>query len=237
EEFIEMLVNEAKIAVRLNHNNIVQVFDLGRIDGRYYIAMEFVDGRDLQALLVETARAHHYVPFEAAAYVVREACAGLHYAHTRLDENGAPLHIVHRDVSPQNILVGFHGEVKVADFGIAKANIARSETQVGSLKGKFSYMSPEQAWGDKLDARSDVFSLGIVLYEMLTGEMVHQANDQMRLLDHVRRAQIPPPTSIRREIPSDLEAIAMQALERDRKDRFASAGELQRELMRYMART
>ena len=234
-EFIEMLVNEAKLAVRLNHNNIVQVFDLGKIDRRYFIAMEYINGRDLHALLVKTAKQDVYVPFEVAAYIVRETCAGMHYAHNRNDEHGRPLSIVHRDISPQNILLGFAGEVKLVDFGIAKANIQRNETQVGILKGKFCYMSPEQAWGDKLDNRSDVYALGVVLYEMLTGQMLHQEEDQLKLLEQVRRAQILPPTSIRREIPSDLEAICMQALERDRADRFPSAAAFGQELTRYLA--
>ena len=235
-EFVEMLVNEANLAVLLNHPNIVNVFDLGQIEGIYYLAMEFVEGNDLHALLVDTAKNDTYVPFEVAAYIIAESCAGLDYVHTRTNPEGQPLAIVHRDISPQNILLGYGGEVKIADFGIAKANVSRTDTQVGILKGKFCYMSPEQAWGDKLDNRSDVFSLGVVLHEMLTGEMLYQEEDQLRLLEQVRRAQVPLPRQIRREVPSELEAITMLALERDKKERFNNAAELQRELTKYLNR-
>jgi len=234
-EFIEMLVNEAKIAVRLNHANIVHIFDLGAYDGRHFIAMEYVEGHDLHALLVKTVHTDTFIPFDAVAYIIRETAAGLHYAHERCDEHHLPMGIIHRDMSPQNILISYDGEVKIADFGIAKASVSKNETQVGVLKGKFSYMSPEQAWGDKVDRRSDIFSLGVVLYESLVGEMLYHEEEPIKLLELVRRAQIPPPRSIRREVPAELEAIVMQALEPERRSRFQTAAELQHELSRYLA--
>lgn len=234
--FVEMLVNEAKIAVRLSHSNIVQVFDLGRIDDRYYLAMEFVDGLDLHALLVETSEAGKFIPFETVAFIIQETCAGLFYAHERDDETGEPLRIVHRDVSPHNVLLSYTGDVKVTDFGIAKANVQREDTQLGVLKGKFSYMSPEQARGEPLDARSDLFSLGIVLYEMLTGQMLFRETEPLLVLNQVRAADIAPPSRIRREIPQPLEDVVMKALSRDRRDRFEHAEEMRRELVSFLSR-
>ena len=163
QEFIDMLIDEAKIVVQLNHVNVGQIFDLGCIDDAYYIAMEFVDGRDLYQLLVKCADDDVTIPFDIIAFVAKEAAAALQYAHTKTDRYGRPLNLIHRDVSPQNILLSFDGQVKLVDFGIAKTNQRRQQTESGVIKGKFFYMSPEQAWGDPLDPRSDVFSCGICL--------------------------------------------------------------------------
>src|SRR5262249_26260888 len=161
---------EAKIAVRLQHVNIAQIFDLGCIDGTYYIAMELVDGVDLFRILKRASELEIEMPIELGAFVAHEVCAALDYAHTRTDDAGRPLGIIHRDISPQNVLISYAGEVKLVDFGIAKAAQRVQSTAVGVIKGKYYYMSPERAWGDAIDQRSDVFSAGIVLYEMLVGQ-------------------------------------------------------------------
>ena len=202
ESFVNMLIEEAKIAVRLNHVNIAQVFDLGRHDGRYFISMEYVDGADLFQLMRRLSERDIDVPIDVATYVVQEICTGLDYAHRVCDSDGKPLEIIHRDVSPQNILLSSSGEVKLVDFGIAKATSRSLKTQAGVIKGKYFYMSPEQAWGDPIDQRTDVFSAGIILYEVLTGQMLYLEEDMQRLLDMVRKADIAPPTSRRPQIPA-----------------------------------
>src|SRR3984957_20245519 len=179
-KFSDMLVHEAKLAARLNHANVVQVFDLGRADDRLFIAMEYVEGFDLNDLLRRCSRARVPLPFEMAVHVVREALRGLDYAHRRMDDDGRPLGIVHRDVSPSNLLVSFEGEVKVCDFGIAHANDALSATRTAheldeAIRGKAGYMSPEHARGQPIDARSDVFAAGIVLWELASGRRLYRA--------------------------------------------------------------
>src|SRR5687768_16231380 len=168
-QFVEMFINEAKIAVTLSHANIVQVFDLGRADESYFIAMEYVAGYDLATVLARGHRLGRPIPQELAVYVVSELAKGLDYAHRRRDAQLRPLNIVHRDVSPQNVLISFESEVKLTDFGIAKAALAVSSeenTEAGVLKGKYAYMSPEQARGEEVDSRTDMFALGVVLHEL-----------------------------------------------------------------------
>ncbi len=193
EDLIETLTNEAQLTVQLRHPNILQVFDLAQYNDRYFMTMEFIDGRDLSVVMGRLQARRLQMPFAAAAFIVSEAAKGLHYAHICRDQRGLPLNIVHRDVSPQNILISFRGLVKVADFGIAKANVKRSDTQMGIIKGKFAYMSPEQAWGDTLDKRSDVYSLGVVLYELLTGQAMYGSQDQFTVIKAVRSGAITPP--------------------------------------------
>ena len=234
EKFIKMMVDEAKITVRLSHVNIAQVFDLGQIDGMYYIAMEYIDGRDLYKLIKRAHERGRPLPVEAAVFVAHELCAGLDYAHQKKDEHGRPLGIIHRDVSPQNVLISFEGQVKLVDFGIAKHSIRSRETEAGIIKGKFSYMSPEQAWGDPIDHRSDVFSTGIVLYEALTGTMVYSESDELRLLDRNRKAEIPPPRRLRADIPEELDAIVMRALHKKAEGRYQTAQEFQNALARFL---
>ena len=190
QEFIDMLIDEAKIAVQLNHANIGRIFDLGRIDTTYYIAMEFIDGKDLYQLLVRCAELDIHIPIDLIAFIGLEMAAGLQYAHTQKDNYGRPLNIIHRDISPQNILLSYDGEVKIVDFGIAKASQRSRETESGVIKGKFFYMSPEQAWGHAIDGRTDIFSTGICLYEMITGQMLYNEDKALALLDMVRRAEI-----------------------------------------------
>ncbi len=233
--FVRMLIDEARITAQLQHANIVQVMDLGIDQGRVFMALELVDGRDLFQVLKELHARELFMPIEAACYVVAELCLGLHFAHTRKDSTGEPLKIVHRDVSPQNVLLSWHGEVKLGDFGIVKATQRATETQAGVIKGKFYYMSPEQARGQDLDHRSDVFSAGIVLYETLTAAPLYDDEDDVQLMARVRSGRVDSPRAKRAEISPELEAICLRALAPERERRYATALELSRALTSYLA--
>ncbi len=229
-----MLVDEAKIAVQLTHGNIAQTFDLGRVGETYYITMEYVDGADLYKILRRGSEVDLEMPLDVCAFVGKEIASALDHAHRKKDHTGRPLGIVHRDVSPQNVLVSFSGEVKLVDFGIAKATMKARQTVVGVIKGKYYYMSPEQAWGDKIDFRSDIFSAGIVLYEMLVGQMLYLEEDLHKLLDMARKADIAPPSTLRKGIPPQLEKIVMRALQKLPGERYQSAGDLASDLERFL---
>lgn len=237
DSFVRMLIDEARITAQLQHANIVQVFDLGTERDQVFMAMEYVEGKDLFQVLRELHRRELHMPLEAACYIVAEACLGLHYAHTRRDpHSGDPLGIVHRDVSPQNLLLSWHGEVKVGDFGIVKANVRSTHTQAGVIKGKFYYMSPEQARGQDLDPRSDLFSAGIVLYEALTASPLYDEGDDNALLERVRQADVQLPSATRSDVPPELDAICKKALERDRNRRFGTGLEMARALTGWAQR-
>jgi serine/threonine protein kinase len=233
-EFVRMLIDEAKLAVQLQHANIVQTYDLGVVDGRYYIAMELIDGADLYKVLRTASERGRDFPIDVAAFITSEVATGLDYAHRKNDPLGRPLQIVHRDVSPQNVLVSREGEIKIVDFGIAKAALRGQETQAGVIKGKYFYMSPEHAGGDRVDARADVFSTGILLYEMLVGDMLYRAQDLERLLKLVRAADVQPPSRKRLSVPPELDAIVMKALAKRPQDRFQNAADLATALTRFM---
>jgi serine/threonine protein kinase len=234
EQFIQMLVDEAKIAVQLNHGNIAQTFDLGRVGETFYITMEYVDGADLYKILRRGSEIDLEMPLDVCAFVAKEVASALDHAHRKRDHGGKSLGIVHRDVSPQNVLISYAGEVKLVDFGIAKATMKARQTAVGVIKGKYYYMSPEQAWGDPIDFRSDIFSAGIVLYEMLTGQMLYLEEDLHKLLDMARRADIAPPSSLRKGIPPQLERIVMHALAKVPGERYQSAGDFATDLERFL---
>ncbi len=234
--FADMLIEEAKLAVILNHANVVQTFDLASVDGTYCIVMEFIDGADAYTLQKRTNIKRAHLPIDICAYIVSEACTGLHYAHRKTDSTGNPLDLVHRDISPQNVLISRSGEVKIVDFGIAKAKNHGGHTEVGVIKGKYYYMSPEQAWADPLDHRSDVFSAGIVLHELLTGEMVYQEDNLPKLLTAVREAEIEPPSKKRPEIPQELDEIVMRAVASQTNDRFPDAQAFSAALRRFLHR-
>ncbi|NVB82927.1 MAG: protein kinase, partial [Kofleriaceae bacterium] len=234
EQFIQMLVDEAKIAVQLNHGNIAQTFDLGRVGDTYYITMEYVDGADLYKILRKSSEIDAEMPLDVCAFIAKEIASALDHAHRKRDHTGKALGIVHRDVSPQNVLVSFAGEVKLVDFGIAKATMKARQTAVGVIKGKYYYMSPEQAWGDQIDYRSDIFSAGIVLYEMITGQMLYLEEDLHKLLDMARRADIAPPSTLRKGVPPQLEKIVMHALQKERGDRYQSASDFAADLERFL---
>jgi serine/threonine protein kinase len=232
-EFISMFVDEARIAVQLAHPNIVQVLELGKHDDALFIAMEYVSGRDLRQLMERFRRRQKPLPLAQVAYVLKELCEALDYAHRKCDAQGRALGIVHRDVSPQNVLVSFEGQVKLIDFGIAKAESRLQKTQAGILKGKFSYMSPEQVKGQPLDGRSDVFACGILLWELLCGEKLFSGDSDYAVLDKVRMGLVPPPRSRNPLIPDALEKVILKALATDPARRFQTASELQDELVRF----
>ena len=234
EQFVQMLIDEAKISVQLTHVNIAHTFDLGRVGDTYYITMEFVDGADLYHLLRKSSELDVEMPLDVCAFIAKEMTTGLDYAHRKKDMGGTPLGIVHRDVSPQNVLVSYAGEIKLVDFGIAKATMKAKQTAVGVIKGKYYYMSPEQAWGDVVDHRSDIFSAGIVLYEMMTGQMLYLEEDLHRLLELVRNANIAPPSKLRKNIPPQLERIVMHALAKAPADRYQNAADFAADLERFL---
>jgi len=234
EEFIRMFVDEAKIAVQLNHANIAQIFDLGKVDGAYFIALEYVSGKDLRTIYEHCRKVSKQWAIQQACYVVMQICEGLDYAHNKRDSNGSDLHLVHRDISPQNVLISHEGEVKLIDFGIAKAAGRASKTQAGILKGKFGYMSPEQVRGLSLDRRSDIFSLGILLFELLTMERLFYAESDFSTLEKIRNVELKRPRDYNPEVPEALEAIVLKALSRDPNDRFANAAELHEALQGFL---
>jgi eukaryotic-like serine/threonine-protein kinase len=240
-QFSDMLVHEAKLAARLNHANVVQVFDLGRADERLFITMEYVEGFDLNDLLRRCSRAKVPMPFELGVHVVREALRGLDYAHRRMDDDGHPLGIVHRDVSPSNLLVSFEGEVKVCDFGIAHANdvVASRDSQHEideAIRGKAGYMSPEHAAGRPLDARADVYAAGIVLWELAAGRRMYRTGEgRDSLLEQARKAEVPALPTTHLPEGDKLRAIVDKALARDRDARYPSAAAMLRDLEGYAA--
>lgn len=234
EHFVQMLVEEAKISVQLNHVNIAQTFDLGCIDDTYYIAMEYVEGGDAFRVEKRAREKKLAIPVDICCYIAAEICNGLGYAHRKRDAEGNPLGIVHRDISPQNVLVSYAGEVKIVDFGIAKAALRGGQTEVGVIKGKYYYMSPEQAWGDPVDQRTDVFATGLLLHELLTGEMVYQEDNVPALLDKVRKAQIQSPRVRRKDVTEELAAVILKACAKEASDRFQSAHAFGQELTRLL---
>jgi serine/threonine protein kinase len=196
--------------------------------------MEHVHGRDLRTVLRRAKERGLRMPLDISAYIVSKVSAALEYAHRKKDDRGRPMMIVHRDVSPQNILLSFEGDVKLTDFGIAKAATKARTTDRGALRGKLLYMSPEQAWGKPLDKRSDVFSLGIVFYEMLTEQKPFLGTSEMSILETVRECRVDPPTTLNPRIPEKLERVVMKALERDPELRYQDAGEMLRDLERVL---
>jgi serine/threonine-protein kinase len=231
EDFVRMFLAEARIAARLHHQNIVQVFDIGATVGNYYFAMQYVYGKDVRDILKAARKAHRRIRLGDAVAIVLGAAAGLHYAHELADAEGRPLGIVHRDVSPSNLLVTFDGCIKLLDFGVAKIAAKEPETtRVGTLKGKVGYMSPEQCRGERLDRRSDVFALGIVLFELTTGTRLFDAESELAVLNKIAHEDAPSPASRRPDYPDALAAIVLRALHRDRAERYQSAQALQRDL-------
>ncbi len=226
-EFVSMFINEAKLAALLSHQNIAQIFDLGTTEGFYYIAMEYIMGKDLRSVAQKSQQRSLPLPVGHALLIISRLCNALDYAHRKKDLQGRELHLVHRDVSPQNVLLSYEGEIKLVDFGIAKAATQTSETRTGTLKGKLAYMSPEQATGKPLDHRSDIFSLGIVLHELVTGQRLFTGDNEFAIIEQVRQAQITPPSKINPDLPPEVDELVMTALTKEPAERFQFASEME----------
>jgi serine/threonine-protein kinase len=240
QEFVQMFRAEVQVTMRFSHPNIVQLYESGEDSGQHYIAMELVEGRNLRQVLSKISQKQQRIPIPASAFIIEQAAAGLNYAHQFKDRiTGEPLNLVHRDVSPQNILVSYDGNIKVIDFGIAKAATNGEATRAGVIKGKLSYLSPEQVMGDVLDGRSDIFALGIVLWELLTGKrlFVADGDNEFQVLKMIEscNSYVKPPSTYNPEISKDLDAVVMQALARDPKKRFQNGDEMGRALRKLLA--
>lgn len=233
-EFITMFVDEARLTIELSHPNVCQLYELGLLEGSYYIVMEYIGGRDVLSIINWFRKNRTFLTTELVAFIIAEVCAGLDYAHQKRDARGNPLNVVHRDISPQNVLVGYDGAVKVIDFGIARAASRRQRTEVGVLKGKFGYMSPEQVRGEELDQRSDIFATGILLWEMLTARRLFYAKNEYDILERVRSMDVPAPSSINSAVPPELDAIVFRALEREKSARYQHAGDMERDLREWL---
>jgi serine/threonine protein kinase len=233
--YVKMFLDEARLAASLHHHNIVQVNDIGEDNGEYFFAMEYVHGEDSRTLLVEASTRNEQIPLEHVIAIITAAAAGLHHAHEQRNLDGAALRIVHRDVSPANILVGYDGAVKVADFGIALAAHRTEHTQSGVLKGKVAYMSPEQCNCEPVDRRSDVFSLGIVLYELLTVRPCFAGDNDFLTMSAIVGGKLEKPSVFRKDLAPALEAIVLKALARKPEDRYQTAAELRVAIEQFAA--
>lgn len=235
QEFIEMFKEEAKICVNLNHGNVVSIFDFGMEHESFFLVMEFVPGKNLRQIINELKKLAKSFTTEQIVFIIKEVAAGLDHAHRCVDSaTGRPLNITHRDMSPQNIMVSFEGEIKVIDFGIAKAETQLEATKAGTLKGKFGYMSPEQAEGFPIDPRTDVFALGIVLWELLANDRLFTASNEAAILRKIRDCQIPPIRKINPAVPPELERIVNKALAKDKNLRYQTAANFHRDLNRFL---
>lgn len=234
KKFISMFLDEAKLSLHMTHANVVQVFDVGMSDETYFIVMEFVDGSNLKTMMDAMRKRGRLIPLPQAAHIIIECCRGLSYAHELTDNDNKPLHIVHRDVSPPNILLSKRGEVKVVDFGLAKATSQLEKTDPGVVKGKFSYLSPEAASGQEVDARADVFAAGIILWEMLAGRRLFLGESDYQTVQLVRAANVPSLSRLNPSVPADLEDLLARSMARDPAQRFGSAREFGDELAQFL---
>jgi serine/threonine protein kinase len=233
-DFVAMFLDEARLASRLAHPNVVQILDLGFEGGCYFIAMEYLPGEDFSTIIRSAAKQRAYVPLNIALKVVADAAHGLHYAHTFTDSKGQALNVVHRDVSPSNVFVTYSGQVKVLDFGIAKAESRITNTTAGVVKGKYQYMAPEQAQSLPVDARADVYSLGVCLYEATCNARPFARDSDLAILNAVLKNEYRPPRQLRPDLPVEVDQIIVKALARDADERFESAGALAAALENYL---
>ena len=237
QDFIDMFREEAKIAINLNHSNVVSIHEFGVEKDQFFLVMDYVEGRNLRQILNKMKKSSAKFSVEQIVFIIKEVATGLEHAHRCIDgATGKPLNITHRDMSPQNIMISFEGEVKIVDFGIAKAETQNETTRAGTLKGKFGYMSPEQAEGLQVDLRTDVFSLGIVLWELLANDRLFIANNEINTLRKIRECQVPPLRKINPNIHPELERITKKVLTKDRNLRYQTAGALHRDLNRFLNR-
>jgi serine/threonine-protein kinase len=235
ERFVRMFLDEARLALHLNHANIVSVFDIGKSSSTYFIVMEYVEGTNLKHIIQYLSRKRTPMPIHLAVWVLNEILKGLDYAHNLRDpETGRTFGIVHRDISPPNILISWNGEVKLTDFGLAKASTQLESTDPGVVKGKFSYLSPEAANGREVDLRSDIFAVGIMAWEMLAGRRLFLAETDYQTVERVRQAEVPPVREFNPNVPAELERIVLKALARDLEDRHARASDFADELLGFL---
>ncbi|MFH1131488.1 MAG: serine/threonine-protein kinase, partial [Pseudomonadota bacterium] len=233
-ELIKMLVDEAKTVAFINHPNIAKVFEFAQVGEEHFIAMEYVAGKDMRTIINRCQSLGTQFPIDASIYVMTQVMDALHAAHEQCDGAGVPLNIVHRDVSPSNIMVTYDGQVKLCDFGIAKTKLSQVQTKAGIIKGKVRYMSPEQTMGKKLDRRSDIFSAGSVLYEMLTEHVPFEADNEVELILRVRETKFVRPSRIHHDIPDDLDKIFKIALARSETRRFQTAADFSKSLRNFL---
>ena len=236
KKFISMFLDEARLSAHLSHSNCVQVFDIGVGDSAYFIVMEYVDGADLKAVIESLRKQGREFPMEEAVWIATRIAEGLSYAHELVDEHGKAFQIVHRDVSPPNVLITKYGEVKIVDFGLAKASSQLEKSEPGIIKGKFSYLSPEAASGHEVDARTDIFAVGIILWEMLAGRRLFLGDNDYATVKQVQTAQVPPITRGSGKIPAQLQVILNKALARDPEHRFQTARDLAASLNEFLYR-
>lgn len=235
QRFVRMFLDEARLSLRLNHANVVSVFDIGESENTYFIVMDFVHGTNLKSLLEYQAKKGGVMPVPLVTWILSEILKGLAYAHSLSDsETGRPIGIVHRDISPPNILVSWNGEVKLTDFGLAKATTQLESTDPGVVKGKYSYLSPEAARGEEIDHRADLFSAGILAFEMLTGRRLFRGKNDYQTIALVRACEVPSVRSYNPAVPPDLEAVLMRALAKDIKDRYEDADAFADALMGFL---
>jgi eukaryotic-like serine/threonine-protein kinase len=225
-KFLTMFLDEARLSLRMNHANVVQVFDIGRSGGTYFIVMEYVDGTNLKRIMETVREKNGRLPVAHAVYIVMEVCKGLAYAHALTDHEGKSYGIVHRDVSPPNVLLSKQGEVKIVDFGLAKATSQLERTDPGVVKGKFAYLAPEAAWGRTVDHRADIFACGIILYELLTGRRLFLGETDVQTVELVRLGDVPSVAKQNPDVPAELEGILRKSLAKDPADRFQSCNDL-----------
>ncbi len=234
-DFVGMFLDEARLAARLAHQNIVQIYDLGAADGCYFICMEYLAGEDFSTVLRTAGRRREYVPLNVTVRVIIDAAMGLHFAHEFADEEGKPLKLVHRDISPSNVFVTYQGQVKLLDFGIAKAESRVTNTTAGVVKGKYMYMAPEQARGIGVDRRADIFSLGVSLYEALTNVRPFAHDSDLAILNAVLKGQFTPPRKLRAEIPPELEAVVLKAMATNVEERYQTSAQFAGDLEAFAA--
>jgi serine/threonine protein kinase len=234
--FIAMFLDEARLSAHLTHSCVAQVFDIGVGDNAYFIVMEYVDGADLKGVIEALRKADKPFPMESAVFIAAKLCEGLSYAHELTNMDGEPLQVVHRDMSPPNVLITKYGEVKIVDFGLAKATSQLQKSESGIIKGKFSYLSPEAALGQEVDARTDIFAIGIMLWEILAQRRLFFGDTDFATVKLVQKAEVPSISAINKDVPIELERIISRALARDPTKRYQTARDLGRDLIQFLYR-
>ena len=234
EKFVTMFLDEARLSMQLQHANIVQIFDIGKADNTYFVVMELIDGANLRRVMQRSVDRGLHCPVALACYMMAEVAKALAYAHEKRDAAGKSLGIVHRDVSPPNVLLSRQGEIKLTDFGLAKAATHVQSTEAGVIKGKFSYLCPEVVEGKTVDPRADVYSAGIILWELLCGRKLFSGGSDLETIELVRRGNVAKPSTIRSEVPEELDRIVLKALARNPKRRYQSARALEQAVLGYL---